>query len=623
MRVACVVFCLLAGTTAALAAPAATQPFEVVKEHVDLEVYPDGSDLDTREESFRVLNAQGVEGLHERKLFYTQDFETLDIKEAYTLKANGTRIDVPKSSYLSGFGETSKQGFQDTHIISLFYPNLEVGDQVVLVTVHRQVMPWFTGQFDLYADFSGAIAMHDVRYAVTAPASLNLEIDAAGVTGGTQEAGGGKNRWVWEYHNDTPVTLENDSVSAADFSPHIRVTSFASYADVAHAYRDRVGDRAKPTPEISALADDLTKGVTDKRAQAKILYEWVSSHIGYVDIVLGAGGFTPHYASQVLSNRFGDCKDHVVLLEALLSAKGIDSTAALIGVGTATYKLPGAPSPHAFDHVITYLPAFKLYTDSTAQLAPFGVLPYSDVGKPVLMASTGAVAQTPVNTSATSTVRAVATVTFGTDGSAQGNAKITGTGAYGIMMRGFMQSIPAGKENDLFRASLGPGAEGTLDRGDPRALSDPFSYSATYHLPNALNLPGTGSLPGHLSFKPFYFSQLVAGSLPVSRNSDYLCLSLDAEEDTKLLLPEGVKLLSIPDSQSFDAQDIHLRIALDRAGPRTLMEALSLKIDHPRATCTPEYYARVHGALVKMSNALRQEVIYRATSGSSGGGEAR
>src|ERR1700748_2383119 len=107
MRVACVVFCLLAGTTAAVAAPAATQPFEVVKEHVDLEVYPDGSDLDTREESFRALNAQGVEGLHERKLFYTQDFETLDIKEAYTLKANGTRIDVPKSSYLSGFGETS------------------------------------------------------------------------------------------------------------------------------------------------------------------------------------------------------------------------------------------------------------------------------------------------------------------------------------------------------------------------------------------------------------------------------------------------------------------------------------------------------------------------------------
>jgi hypothetical protein len=395
------------------------------------------------------------------------------------------------------------------------------------------------------------------------------------------------------------------------------MTSYTDYAEVARSYRDQVEDRAKPTPEISTLADDLTKGVTDRRAQAKILYEWVSEHIGYVEIVLGNGGFVPHRASAVLSNRFGDCKDHVVLLEALLAAKGIGSTAALIRVATATYKLPDAASPHNFDHVITYVPEFNLYLDSTAQIAPFGVLPYTDAGKPVVLVSTGVLAKTPVPTSVNSTVRATASVEFKSDGSADGSTKISGTGAYGMLLRGFMRSIPAGKENDLFRNGLGPGAEGTLDRGDPHSLSDPAGYSATYHVPNAIVFPGTGTLPPHLAFKPFYFTELVGGSLPATRSSDYICVSVSADENTKFTLPPGMKLISIPDSQAFDFDQVHLHLDYDRPDPRKLTVHLSLKIDHPQATCTSEYYAHVHAALTKMSNALRQEIVYKSVGESA------
>jgi hypothetical protein len=551
--------------------------------------------------------------MHERKLSYTQDYETLQVVAAYTLKANGTRIDIPKNSYLSGFGLTSQPGFRDSHIMSLFYPNLEIGDQVVLVTVHHQLLPWFTGHFDVNADFSPVLAAHDIRYVITAPATMALKIDAMGLDGGAEQAEGGKKRWVWQYHNDKAVTPERDAVSETDFAPHLRVTSFADYPEVARAYRERSQDRTAVTPEITVLADDLTKGVTDKRAQAKLLYDWVSTHIGYVQIVLGAGGFTPHFAKDVVSNRFGDCKDHVVLLEALLAAKGIPSTAVLIHIGTPTYKLSDAATPHSFDHVITYLPDFNLYLDSTAQLAPFGVLPYSDTGKPVLRVDSGEVTITPTPTSANSIVRATSEVALDADGNAQGSTKITAQGAYGISMRDLVQRIPAGKENDLLRSMLGPGAEGTLDRGTPRVLDDPFAFGATYSVPSALALPGPGALP-RLWFKPFFFTDMVAGSLPATRSSDYICYSLDATEDVKITLPPDMRLLSIPDPQSFDAEGVHLQIAYDRTSPHVLREAFALKIDHPRETCTPDYYARVHGALAKMTNALRQDVIYKAKS---------
>jgi hypothetical protein len=614
MRIRFAALWLLAVTTGAAAAPqtaAATPPFEITRDHVDVEVSPDGSYVASREEAYRVLEARGIELLHERKLAYTQDFEDLKIVAAYTLKANGQRINVPPESYLSGFGQSSPQGFQDNHLVSVFFPNLEVGDSVVLVTLHRQLIPWFAGRFDLRMDFSRAVSAHDVRYAITAPAAMALKIDAADLEGGAEETFGDKKRWIWQFHNDSPIEPEEDAVGESDYAPHLRLTSFADWADVARAYRERAKDRSAVTPEIAALADQLTQGVGDKRGQAKILYDWVSTHVAYVAIVLGAGGFTPHAAKDVLANRYGDCKDHVVLLEALLKAKGIDSTPGLIQAGTNVYSMPLSPSPHAFDHVITYLPTFDLYLDSTAQLAPFGVLPYSDTGKPVLRAATGELVRTPTPTSRNSTVRAVTEVALDADGSAQGQTKITASGAFGVEIRAFMQSIPSGKEDEIFHALLGPGAEGTLDRGNPMNLSEPFVAGATFHVPNAVAFPGPGALPFALSFKPFSFTRLLAGNLPSTRGTDYLCLSLSAEEVNKITLPPGVRLLSIPDPQTLTAENIRLQADYERTDSRTLNMTFSLKIDQPQQNCTPEYYARVRGALSKMANLLRQQVIYR------------
>ena len=83
---------------------------------------------------------------------------------------------------------------------------------------------------------------------------------------------------------------------------------------------------AAVTPAISALAKELTSGVTDDRAKVRKLYNWVSRNIRYVAVYVAEGGFVPHSAQSILDNRYGDCKDHVTLLEALLAAVGIEST---------------------------------------------------------------------------------------------------------------------------------------------------------------------------------------------------------------------------------------------------------------------------------------------------------
>ena len=322
-----------------------------------------------------------------------------------------------------------------------------------------------------------------------------FHITASGVDADPPVTGGGKTRRVWHYHSDMPAKRESSAVDELSDQPHIEVTTLADYAALGTLYARLFQEKSKVTPEISALADKLTNGITDRRAQAKALYEWVSSYIQYVDIVLGAGGFVPHEASAVLSNGYGDCKDHVMLLQALLAAKGIKSSPVLIAAGVNRFKLPPAASPFLFDHLIIYIDEFRLFVDSTARYAPFGVLPVMDSGKKVLVVDGGETVITPVVSATNSSLAADVAVTLNADGSADGDTRVHARGAVAVDMRAVMAGLPPDGDADYFRAWLGPGSDGKFQRNDPEKLADAYDFSAHYHVSHLANIPGPPLFP--------------------------------------------------------------------------------------------------------------------------------
>ncbi|HEV2561948.1 MAG TPA: DUF3857 and transglutaminase domain-containing protein [Rhizomicrobium sp.] len=603
-------FLLVAGFHAATAQTSGEPPFEVVKNHVDIEVNPDGSFLRANEVAYRVLNAQGLRALQQVQLSYTDGFQSLEISEAYTLKADGTKIPVAHDGMLYGRGASNMPGFEDLIITTVVFPNVEIGDQVVLVTVLRQQKPWVANQFAIGYDFNRLIANRDTQVSITAPTNYLLSIDASGVEGGQPTITGGKTRWTWSFHNDKAEPAEPDALPDSDDGAHVFVSSFSDYGAVARAATGWFQDKAAVTPEIQSLADQLTAGISGHREQARKLYEWVSSQISYVQIVLGAGGFVPHPAAMVLRNRYGDCKDHVVLLQALLAAKGIKSTPALIAVGN-TYRLPAAATPFAFNHVITYIPEFDLFADSTVQLAPFGVLPGSDAGKSVVLTELGKVVQTPSASSANNSVGSVEKIRISPDGTAEGDSRISATGAASIDLRSLMGSIPATSEPDYFRQMLGPGAEGTLYRGDSAALTPNYSYSAHFRVNNAASFPGPGALPPWLGYKPFYFTFYIGGSLPAQRTKSYGCVSISATEDVTIEFPPGVKIMSLPKNATMRTEGMVLQLSAKKTNDNIVHEINTLHIDHPQAICTADYYNRVHEDLQKMVAALKAQILYQ------------
>jgi hypothetical protein len=152
------------------------------------------------------------------------------------------------------------------------------------------------------------------------------------------------------------------------------MSSFANWADVGNWFSSLVQPKIAVTPEIRAKAEELTKGKTSEDEKLHAVYDFVSTRFRYIGIDLGLSRYTPHGASDVLTNRYGDCKDKHTLFAALLQAAGITAYPVLI---SSKYRLdPSFPSVSLFDHVITAIPrgdSFE-FVDTTPEVAPYGLL---------------------------------------------------------------------------------------------------------------------------------------------------------------------------------------------------------------------------------------------------------
>ncbi len=318
----------------------------------------------------KVLRESAIRTLGQQSLSYSESLNPVEIVEAYTEKPDRRRIAVEQSHILTRDAATGLNAIyqRDAKVKTLIFPDVEVGDTLVYASRSQKIDRRFPGHFSFRAVFARSVPFDTYRLTVDAPSSLELKAHVKGdeIAHETAEAGA-EHRDVFTYRPKSWAPEEPGAVGTADRDPQFEITTFKDFTELGASYWSSMKDQDVVAPEIQALADEITKGVDDKRAQAVAIDRWVKKNIRYVLVFLGSGGITPNPAASVLKNKFGDCKDHVALMGALLGAKGIASEQALVNLGNA-YRLRDMPVP-SFNHVMLYLPAFDLYTDPTASYA--------------------------------------------------------------------------------------------------------------------------------------------------------------------------------------------------------------------------------------------------------------
>ncbi len=217
---------------------------------------------------------------------------------------------------------------------------------------------------------------------------------------------GGKHRWVWGLEDIPAVETEPRMphwravagrlmVSFFPSQVGLRGKNHASWRDVGRWYADLARAKRHPTPEIQQKVGELTAAAPSLLDKIEALAAFVQREVRYVAIEIGIGGYQPHAAQEVFTNRYGDCKDKATLLSTMLGEIGVESYYVLIHSRRGVVE-PAAPSALSFNHAILALrlppdvPATDLHAiredeqlgrllffDPTDPITPLGYLPTS------------------------------------------------------------------------------------------------------------------------------------------------------------------------------------------------------------------------------------------------------
>jgi hypothetical protein len=127
---------------------------------------------------------------------------------------------------------------------------------------------------------------------------------------------------------------------------------------VDRSWRDVV-DWALPLyPRVDALPPDLEARVEgwrrlrDDRARVTAATRMVQDEVRYFGIEMGENTHRPRAPAETWSRRFGDCKDKVYLLVALLDRMGIRAAPALVTTSRRKAVADFVPAASVFNHVI-------------------------------------------------------------------------------------------------------------------------------------------------------------------------------------------------------------------------------------------------------------------------------
>jgi transglutaminase-like putative cysteine protease len=200
--------------------------------------------------------------------------------------------------------------------------------------------------------------------------------------------------------------------------------------------------------DIAQASRALTGANADFMDRIQKIAAFMQQQIRYVGIEIGIGGYVPHPAEEIYRNRYGDCKDKVTLMIAMLDAVGVRATWLMVDTDRGVID-PMVPSLTG-DHMIAAIevppgyqnPALQavvttktgkryLIFDPTNEYVPIGLLPtYLQGSYGLLMAGADSEAiALPALQPGTDTVNRTASFMLAADGTLTGSVTVKRLGA--------------------------------------------------------------------------------------------------------------------------------------------------------------------------------------------------
>lgn len=492
------------GSTQRKASPSAETKPDYSKEALVIEkdvskVTFENDGTSTRESTshIRIQSDAGVQQYSVLTVAYAKAEQTVEVDYVRVVKPDGSVVVTPLDDIQDMPSEITRQApfYSDAREKHIAVKGLTTGDVLEFRERWHTTNPLVPGQFWLAYGFARDVIILNEELQVSVPRARPLRWKSPEVTPVITEEGD-RRIFTWVRSQVERKSAEDEKKNQEEKlyqtdrgklpPPDVQVSTFQSWEEVGNWYNGLQQERIKPTPEIRAKSEELTKNAKDDNAKLQAVYNYVSTQFHYIGVSFGIGRYQPHSATDVLANQYGDCKDKHTLLAALLAAAGIRAYPVLISSQRALD--PDVPSPAQFDHVISAVSQWNSYIwlDTTPEVAPFAFLlsPLRDK-QALLISSPPSLVTTPKDPLGEPTEHFVIHAKLNDNGTLEGKVERELTGTDGeILLRLAFRRVPLPQWKDLVQqvsyASGFGGEVSDVTAGAPEKTQEPFHFSYTY-----------------------------------------------------------------------------------------------------------------------------------------------
>lgn len=265
------------------------------------------------------------------------------------------RLNLAEFKVLQQERDLDRQLYNGKLSAVLLLRDVRVGDIVEYACTRRGANPVFGRKFVNSEETGWASPVRDQFLRVLVPPGrtvYHLEQGKSVMKLTSNQSSNGMTELIWTGHELPAVSYEGDAPSWLIQYPYIELSEFTDWKEVVDWARS-LYDQKEPLPnELREKTRQLILHAKTAAEKTVALLDFVQREIRYLGFELGPNSHQPHRPGEVFAHRYGDCKDKVTLLCALLGEAGITARPALVNTyqkHTVADRLPG---PFVFNHVV-------------------------------------------------------------------------------------------------------------------------------------------------------------------------------------------------------------------------------------------------------------------------------
>ena len=304
-----------------------------------------------------VDDAAGLATAAQIEAVFDPNYQTL-VLHKFEIIRDGKRIDKldrKKVQLLQRETQLEARMYDGSVTASIVLDDVRVGDRIEYSYSIRGDNPVFDGQLvgdEWMGSDKGPTAQAQFR--LLAPAERSIATKSAADIAVSSSVQNGWRDTRFRRTGVAQIQYDASAPASVAFDQMVQFSEFADWVAVR-----RWGDKlfvpvasAATATAVRQLADEIRTSASTPEQRLLAALTFVQTQIRYFGTEIGTSSHRPAAPATVLEQRFGDCKDKVALLVALLRALDIEAQPVLV---SATYEGDVAamlPSPVAFNHVI-------------------------------------------------------------------------------------------------------------------------------------------------------------------------------------------------------------------------------------------------------------------------------